>query len=202
MSAGEVREAESRNAAILLGSDLASTQAAIGNALKDPGLAAESLDSAELAEFAAMIQDMRAKLSDVEAALVTELGRRDGKTVGYLPDGRQFTVSRMADRKEWQHDDWKRDVRRVVVDQFLQRAGLAAVVPIADPSTGEVGEFPLAAWAQEMLATAQEVHGSTAPRTSTGLKPLGLFATDYCTSTPGGWKLTAVKPTEKDNADD
>lgn len=154
----------------------------------DPDRDAELLTDQELADSAALIQDVRRRLADVELALVGAIGKRHGnKTVGNLSDGRQFTVSRSGDRTSWDHEDWKRDVRRVIV------GGLPAAV-VVDTDTGE--ERPLAKVLQEVLAKAQEVHGSTGPRT-TQLKALGLYAGDYSTTTPGPWRMSVVAPTEQ-----
>lgn len=153
---------------------------------RDPELAATGFtDPADLVDASALIQDLRRRLDQVENSLTTEAGKRDGKGTGNLSDGRQYVLARGSDRKDWDHDDWKRDVRRTITDMV---AGEGLVV--VNPQTGE--ETPLRQTVQVALAKAQEVHGQTSPR-STALKALGLYASDYCTSTPAGWRLT-VKP--------
>lgn len=186
------QEAEAREAADFLTIYLESINASTERVEKDPALAAEGLTEGELAAYVALLQDIRSRLGAVERDLTTALGKRVGKTVGALPDGRQFTVDRMADRKEWDHEEWKRDVRRKVVTAH------ASLLPetLIHPETGE--ELDVKPILFQAITDAQEVHGSTAPR-SRSLKALGLFATDYCTSTPGGWRFNAVKPTTKED---
>jgi len=157
---------------------------------KDPETATEGLEDAELATAVATIQDVRHRLGLLENALTTALGKRLGKTTGNLPDGRQFTLSRAADRKEWDHEEWKRDTRRTIVSHTTEELGSTVNLVTAD---GEVQELNLAALLHSAITEAQEVHGSTAPR-SRALKLLGLYASDYCTSTPSGWRFQALKP--------
>lgn len=152
----------------------------------------EDLD--ELADTIAVVQHLKQRLGQVEQDLSTAMGKRAGVVQGNLTDGRQFTLKRTQDRKEWDHEDWKRDVRRTITERFAPNPDDVAV----DAASGEA--VPLRGIIQRALAVAQEVHGSTAPR-STSLKALGLYASDYCTSTPGGWKFTAIqpKPTTEEN---
>lgn len=158
----------------------------------DPTLAAQGLEDDALAHSIALVQDIRRRLGDVERDLTVALGERLGKTTGNLSDGRQFTLSRTQDRKEWDHDDWKRDARRVIVERTMGDLPARATV-VAE--TGEAQEdVNLAAMVYEAITMAQEVHGSTAPR-SRALKDLGLYASDYCTSQPGGWRFAAHPPT-------
>lgn len=187
-TADDVREAEESAAAHLFVNGMGSLVAALENIEKDPTKAAQGMDSQALADSTALVQDLRYRLGLVERDLAVALGKREGKIVGALSDGRQFTLDRSSDRKEWQHDDWKRDVRRAVVTQTI--GGHPFVV--VNQETGQ--EFPLANLLQAALAEAQEIHGAQAPK-STALKTLGLYASDYCTSTPGGWRFAAVKPT-------
>lgn len=150
------------------------------------------LDTQAQVDAIALIQELRYRLGLVESTLATALGKAEGVIQGNLSDGRQFTLKRTQDRKEWDHDDWKRDARRAVVQGVLKDRELA----IMDLETGEVGDTSLSGLLYEAVAQAQEVHGSTAPR-STSLKRLGLYASDYCTSSPGGWKLNAIKAEPK-----
>lgn len=200
-TAQEVQEAEARVAADHLTTRLEAIAATTTDAEKDPGLAAEGLEDLELASYVAVLQDVRSRLANVERELTTALGKRTGKTVGNLPDGRQFTVDRMADRKEWQHDEWQRDARRAVAQMVTERFTLGDPDShfIVDVETGE--EVPLARVLQEAMNQVELVHGSTAPR-SRALKALGLYASDYCTSTPGGWRFSALKPTTKEDTTD
>lgn len=157
---------------------------------------------AELAKVAertpahvAAVQDAIARLRDLERDVAIDLGKNLGAAQGELPDGRLFTLKRAADRTAWDHDEWKRDARRVIAKDLSDRftdtdSGDLAVL---DQATGEV--VTLGRVLQEAMTAIENVHGSAAPK-STALKPLGLYASDYCTSTPGGWTFRATpKPT-------
>lgn len=143
----------------------------------------------DLADMAATLQEMKYLLGTVETAVTATLGKREGAIQGNLSDGRQFTLKRAQDRKEWDHEEWKRDARRQVVQSVVDHVQI--VEDLVDVRTGEV--VALAALLHEAIATAQEVHGSTAPR-STALKRLGLYASDYCASSPAGWRFNAIRP--------
>lgn len=165
------------------------------------------LETLDQAAAIALVQDLRRRLGQVEMDLTTTLGKAEGQFQGNLPDGRQFTLKRTAERKGWDHEDWKRDARRKVVQTTSERYAVMGYdddepVVVYNTETGETAS--LAAILHEAVTMAQEVHGSTAPR-STALKRLGLYASDYCESSPGGWKFDAIKPhettTEKDNTD-
>lgn len=192
-TAEEVKEAEARVAMAHLTGALASMDAITGDLKVDPTRAADAMEDDVLAGAVAIVQHIRQRLAQQEHELTTALGKRLGRTVGYLPDGRQFKVERSADRKEWDHDSWKHDARRAVVSHH---AGARVVL---DTDTGE--ETPLAKVLMEAITEVQEVHGSTSPRV-TNLRALGLVTTDYCTSTPGAWRLNVVKPTEKKDTTD
>lgn len=145
------------------------------------------------ADAVAVLQDLKFRLGQIETQAATNLGKIAGAIQGNLSDGRQFTLKRAADRKEWDHDEWKRDARRNIVKHTTDEMGSVIQVLTED---GEVQEFNLAALLHSAITEAQEVHGSTAPR-STALKRLGLYASDYCTTTPGGWRFTALRPEPK-----
>lgn len=156
-------------------------------------LAAMSTD--ELLAALAAVHDALPRLRDMEKDLATALGKAEGALSGNLADGRQFTLKRTSDRTAWDHEDWKRDARRVIVQRWADGVMFGEdehgnPVPFY-VGTGEA--TTLARILQEAVAEAQEVHGSTAPR-STALKRLGLFAGDYSTSSPGGWKFDAITP--------
>lgn len=161
---------------------------------RDPIQGAEKMTDQELADYIAALQDIRARLGSVERELTTALGKRLGKTTSYLSDGRQFELNRMADRKEWNHEDWQRDARRAIQAELEDYVVLEG--SLVDATTGE--EKTLGQVIQEAMVRVELVHGSTAPR-SRALKTLGLFASDYCTSTPGGWRFNALKPTTKED---
>lgn len=80
-------------------------------------------------------------------------------------------IRRANDRKEWSHEDWKKDVRGAA----LEKTGATDEVFTAD---GE--SFNLA----ELLILVQDVHGATAPKV-TALKKLGLDPQAYCEERPG-----------------
>lgn len=154
--------------------------------------ASANLEPLDQAAAIALVQDLRKRLGEVEQSLAITLGKAEGQHQGNLPDGRQFALKRTADRKAWDHEDWKRDARRAIVKRHA--AGLEdATLQSVNLETGEVAEVTLAAFLHTVVAEAQEVHGSTAPR-STALKRLGLYASDYCESSPGGWKFDAIAP--------
>lgn len=133
------------------------------------------------------LQDVIARLRDVEAAATRRLGQAvlgGQERTGTLADGRPWTLRRTADRKAWQHDDWKRDARKAVIGQVApQNAG------IIDWDTGE--ERDLGPFLYEVAAAIQEVHGSTAPRTGV-LKALGLDPGNYCETVRGNWKVDTM----------
>lgn len=153
----------------------------------------------------ALVKDLRQRLGQVESGLAETLGKAEGQMAGYLADGRQFTLKRTQDRKEWNHEDWKRDARRVIAAQVEDRFLIdedGVYGRVIDTTTGET--VTLGRVLQEAMLAIQNVHGSAEPK-STALKPLGLFKGDYCTSSPGGWILNAIKPstdtTTKENDD-
>jgi hypothetical protein len=155
----------------------------------------------DLADAIAQAQEAKYLLGTVESSLTAILGKRAGSIQGNLSDGRAFTLRRAQDRKEWDHEEWKRDARRVIVRQATDQWD-APEGGLVDTETGAI--VPLGVVLQEVVTVAQEVHGSTAPR-STALKRLGLYASDYCASSPAGWRFNAIRPedpatttTEKD----
>lgn len=158
--------------------------------------AAALLEPEGVADLVALLQDLKFRLGQIETQAATTLGKMAGAIQGNLSDGRQFTLKRAQDRKEWDHDEWKRDARRAIVQHTTDEMGSTLQVLTED---GEVTEFNLAALLHLAITEAQEVHGSTAPR-STSLKRLGLYASDYCTSSPGGWRFNAIRPEPKPDA--
>jgi hypothetical protein len=146
----------------------------------------DDLDYGALAETVAWIQAVKGRLGQSEAFVAREMGRLDGcPEIVELPDGRVATVMKGRERKEWRHDDWKRDVRAAVI----KSAGLALDAEIVDAENGTFVDLP------DLLAKVQAVHGSAAPK-STALKPLGLSADDYCTSGPGPYSVRISTPTD------
>lgn len=156
---------------------------------------ADGLSEADLADAAVLVQDVIAQLRQIELDLCAALGQRTGPTTGNVSDGRQYTLRRSPDRKDWDHEGWKHDVRRILAARYGGDTIAVEDGQIIDCETGE--QLTLARLVQQVLIEAQEVHGSTAPRMSS-LRALGLHATDYCTSTPGGWRMSTVRPNEAD----
>lgn len=91
---------------------------------------------------------------------------------------------RTTDRKAWQHADWQRDVRA----KALQAHGLKGAQGVLT-ADGEVVD-PSVLF--DLMATLQNAHGSTAPKTTT-LRALGLDARDYCESSPGRWTVKVTR---------
>ena len=191
-TADEIRQDEEVNAAHLFLGFLGSLVPNLENLEKDPTAAANGLETQDLVDAVAVLQDIRSRVGNIERDLITVAGRREGRMVGSLSDGRQFTLERASDRKEWDHDDWKRDARRAVVAKTMADLQLPKVLHVVDIE-GEVSALAVAPILHEAIATAQEVHGSTAPR-SRALFALGLKAGDYATSSPAGWRFSAIKP--------
>lgn len=149
----------------------------------------DDLDFGAMGETVAWLQAIKARLGTSEAFVAREMGRQDGcPEIVELPDGRTAEVLKGKDRKEWRHDDWKRDVRVAVVADL-------PVIATVDPSTGEFQVDTTGQVVLEAIAKAQAVHGSAAPK-STALKPLGLAADDYCTSGPGPYSVRISTPTD------
>lgn len=154
----------------------------------------DDLEYEVLAETVAWIQDQRRQLGEAEAYVARELGRMDGTPeIIELPDGRRAEVMKGKDRKEWRHDDWKRDVRAAVIEQ----ANLSGHLIVSEATGDTVEPEPLI---QGLLAAVQAVHGSAAPKV-TALKPLGLAADDYCTTGPGPYsvRISAAPTTIQEN---
>lgn len=144
-----------------------------------------------LAETVAWLQDLRRDLGTAEAYVSRELGRMIGcPDVITLADGRRAEVLKGKERKAWDHEAWKRDVRKAVLDA----EGIDGA--LLDVATGEAVDV------QALLAKVQSVHGSAAPKV-TALKPLGLAADDYCESVPGPYSVRISAPatttTEQEN---
>lgn len=181
---------------------LASMLAQAESCLELLGPALRHLETADdvvpLVELLDRIQTVYRKVRDLESGALLVAGRRV-KALGWdsregeLPDGRPFVLRRTADRKAWDHDRWKHDVRQVLVDMYQPRPeGSAAPSAMVNADTGE--EFDLARLLQEVIQAAQIVHGATAPK-STTLKALGLDPGDYCETVRGNWTLDLLPAT-------
>lgn len=139
----------------------------------------ETLGHSHVLALVAAIQDVRKALGQTEAYLVREVGR-DGAAPaeGRLPDGRAYVLRKGATRKAWDHEEWRKDVRRQV---------LSGVGEVVDPSTGESVDVA------GLLAAVQQVHGAGAPKV-VALKGLGLDPGDYCETFSGPWGLQVTSP--------
>jgi len=172
----------------LIASGIADLNANLANAMEGH---VDDLDYDVLAETVAWIQDTRKALGEAEGYVARELGRMDGcPEIIELPDGRRAEVMKGKDRKEWRHDDWKRDVRSAVLEQVTATWSDAPEVLTED---GEVATLPLAQIVTTAITNAQAVHGSAAPKV-TALKPLGLSADDYCSTFPGPYSVRISAP--------
>lgn len=141
----------------------------------------------EALALVARVQALRRTLGEVEAIATRWLGldATIPKT-GVLPDGSTYEVKRGQNRKSWQHDEVKHDVRAAV----LKRAGCPA--DLVNPETGELVDV------QGLLTWVQEVAGSTAPRLG-NLRALGLDPDDYCEVFPGLWGVQVTPPAEPED---
>lgn len=91
---------------------------------------------------------------------------------------------RTTDRKAWDHDAWKRDVRAKVLQAYGMKGAQGVIT-----ATGEVID---GAELYDVLAALQDAHGSTAPKT-TALRALGMDARDYCETSPGRWTVKVIR---------
>lgn len=151
-------------------------------------------DLTGLVDLVSEIQNARRVLADLEGSATRVAGRlvKDGADRdGYLPDGRQWTLHRTADRKAWDHEGWKHAARARIIAPYT-----GTEQEVADPVTGEI--TTLAALLFTVAAEIQEVHGSTAPRTGV-LKSLGIDSGDYCEQVSGNWKLDTIAPSTTTN---
>lgn len=141
-----------------------------------PGLAEACTDpqAADLAELFYDVQAARIALHDMERELEGQLAKAlmaDELHTGTL----RVERTRSRDRKAWDHDGWKRDVRA----KLLRHHGLlGAQVVSADGELLDAGKL------HTLLADAQDVHGAGQPKV-TALRGLGLDAMDYCETSPG-----------------
>lgn len=142
----------------------------------------------EALAMVARVQAARRTLAEVETITTRWLGLTATiPKTGTLPDGSTYEVKRGQNRKSWDHDSWKHDVRAKV----LARAGVAGH-DLVDPETGDLVDV------QGLLTWVQEVSGSAAPRL-TNLRGLGLDPDDYCETFPGLWAVQVVPPAEPED---
>lgn len=140
----------------------------------------------DLAEFLLTVRETRTQLYGVEGEL-EETTRK--AMLADQAESADLRVERYrsADRKEWDHDAWKRDARAKV----LRKHGLLgnAGVVTAD---GEVAD-PQVLYA--VLSDLQSLHSSAGPKTgkADGLRSLGMDPDDYCTTGKGVWHVKVMR---------
>lgn len=135
----------------------------------------------DIAEMLADVRDARERLHELERTLEHETGRA---MLGPNAENPTIRVERhrRPERKKWQHDEWKTEVRR----KIIQAANLKGATVIS--RDGEELEISL----YELLRKVQDVHGSTDPRV-TRLRALGIEPDDFCTREPGTWKVDITR---------
>lgn len=138
-------------------------------------------EARDLAELLMTIRDARLKLYDLERTLEGETARAMLADTAESPTLR-VERSRRPDRKSWQHDEWKAEVRR----KTIQAHGLKGAHVIS--ADGEELDVSLEA----VIRSVQDIHGSIAPRV-TGLRSLGIDADDYCERSPGPWSVKVTR---------
>lgn len=159
----------------------------------------EGLDFTDAAATIALIQDIRRRLQVVEQYMTKRLGEAATEVStkgGALPDGRLWEVRRGKVRKAWDHDSWKHDARAKIANEVIDSVdgeGQELVAYVVHEETGQVEDLNVAALLIAAMATAQEVHGSTAPRV-TALKSLGMDPDEYAETAPGLWSLAVASP--------
>ena len=147
----------------------------------------------DLARLFYDVQAARAQLHGIERDLEGRLAKAMLESEVHA-DGLRVERHRSADRKSWDHDAWRRDVRA----KALQAAGLKGAQGVVDAN----GELVPAEVLYDVLATVQDVHGSAAPKV-TGLRRYGLDPQDYCEVSPGSWHVRVQRVAEDERqADD
>lgn len=143
----------------------------------------------DLAQLFYDVQAARIALHGLERDLEGQLAKalmEDELQAGGLRVERR----RARDRKQWDHDAWKRDVRA----KAIRKHGLAGVQALVTKD-GEALEA--AGVLHELLAAVQDVQGAGAPKV-TGLRGLGLDAMDYCETSPGTVHVAVQRVVETD----
>lgn len=137
----------------------------------------------DVAELLAGIRDQRVKLQALEGMAEEACAKAllDDMTT---TDTLRIERHRTTDRKAWDHDAWKRDVRQ----KALQAVGLKGAQGVLSAD----GEVLPAESLFDLMATLQNAHGSTAPKT-TALRALGLDARDYAECSPGRWVVKVTR---------
>jgi len=150
----------------------------------------EQQDGVAFAAAVDTIERARRELAQVQAMVALAAGRavrdRNMPRDGVLPSGEAFEIVRGKDRKAWQHDAWKRDVRARILDATTD-------LPLVNPTTGE--EVDLRRIVSAAVETAQSVHGSAGPKV-TALRALRLDPGDYSEGVAGPWAIRVSGSTE------
>ena len=141
----------------------------------------DALSWEEATRVLADLREAMTTLSQIDAALVRHLyltgphGDIEVEGVGVVK------VYRTNDRKDWDHDEWKQDVRAAILEE---RAIAGSVV---DTASGEVIDL------YDLLEQVQNVHGAQAPKV-TALRALGLNPEAYCDERPGKPSVQITRP--------
>jgi len=158
-----------------------------------PGLMASCTDpeATDLAELFVTLQDARKALQALERDAELACAKAMLSDLAETPTLR-VERSRATDRKAWDHDEWKRDVRAKAVQAHGLKGAQAIIT--------EAGEELPATVLWDVLATLQNAHGAAAPKT-TALRALGLDARDYCESSPGAWTVRVTRMAKEGQTD-
>lgn len=157
--------------------------AALGEQLDDLVAASTDPQATDLAAVVETVREARKALTAHERHLEHECARA---MLGDYAEGNGVRVerSRGAERKAWDHDSWRHDVRAKV----LRAHGLAGAQGVVTAD----GELVDPTVVHELLAAVQNVHSAGAPK-STAMKALGLDVRDYCESSPGAWQVRVTR---------
>jgi hypothetical protein len=165
--------------------------------------ACTSSDGSDLAAFLLAVREAKDRLyREVEPALV-EAVRKAMLTDTLQTGDLKVERYRSADRKAWDHDAWRRDVRT----KLLRHHGLLGAQGVLTADGEVVGPELF----YTLLRELQEVHGSHPPKTGKtggGLRQWGLDPDDYCATSEGVWQVrvqrladeSATETTEGDAA--
>lgn len=135
----------------------------------------------DVAAMLADVRDARKRLYELEGQLEDLAGKA---MLGDQAENPTIRVerSRYPERKKWQHDEWKRDVRRKIIQSFNLKG---ATIISRDGEEMDVSLY-------EVINRAQDVHGASDPRVRR-LRDIGLDPDDYCEREPGRWKVEVTR---------
>lgn len=140
-------------------------------------------EGTDVAELLATVREAREALQGLERDLEAATAKAmlsDYASTATL----RVERSRRADRKQWDHQAWQRDVRA----KAIQAAGLKGAQGIITAD----GEVIDAGAIGEVLLRVESVRGAAAPKV-TGLRNLGLDPDDYATRLPGTWSVKVTR---------